>query len=106
MQRTGLVCLCELYDLKELFGEYFATEHPWLNLLSPGEIPCPAQIRHAFVFSPGAKAFVPYANLKLVSCAGAGDAHPRAVARWAAQGMEQFERGEEPQGLVDRTRGY
>ena len=72
MQHIDLVCLCELYDLKEMYQEAFATTHPWINLLRPNEVKDPSRIRHAFAFSPGRRDFDPYPNLALVSSMGAG----------------------------------
>jgi len=72
MDKINVVCLCDLYNLKEFFGEYFATDNPGINLLLPEEVSNPESIQHALAFSPGPNAFVPYPNLRLVSCAGAG----------------------------------
>ncbi|MGB5326710.1 MAG: NAD(P)-dependent oxidoreductase, partial [Gammaproteobacteria bacterium] len=72
MEKIDLVCLCDLYNLKEFFGEYFAVDNPWINLLLPEEVNNPESIQHALAFSPGPKAFEAYPNLRLVSCAGAG----------------------------------
>ena len=36
----------------------------------------------------------------------AGDAHRRSVAQFIAEGIFQFEKGQPPQGLVNRARGY
>lgn len=72
MKTVDVVCLCELYDLKQFFGEHFATDNPWVNLLLPDEVSSPESIRHAVAFSPGLSAFDPYPNLQLVSSAGAG----------------------------------
>jgi glyoxylate/hydroxypyruvate reductase A len=72
MKSTDLVCLCEQYDLKELFGAGFVSEHPWINLLRPDEVTDPGAIRHAMAFRPGPEAFDPYPNLALVHCGGAG----------------------------------
>lgn len=72
MNNVDVVCLCELYDLKAFFGEHFALDNPWVNLLLPDDVSNPEAIHHAVAFSPGPKAFDPYPNLRLVSCAGAG----------------------------------
>lgn len=72
MEKIDVVCLCNLYNLKEFFGEYFAADNPWINLLLPEEVNNPESIQHALAFSPGPNAFDPYPNLRLVSCAGAG----------------------------------
>ena len=72
MKKIDLVCLCDLYDLKEVFGEAFAADHPWVKLLLPQEVSDPGSIRHAMAFSPGPEAFAPYPNLALVSSVGAG----------------------------------
>jgi glyoxylate/hydroxypyruvate reductase A len=72
MDRIDLVCLCEQYDLKELFGSGFTTGYPWINLVYPEEVTDPAAIRYALAFRPGLCAFDPYPNLKLVSGGGAG----------------------------------
>lgn len=66
-----LVCLCDEYDLKGMFGAAFE-EHPWIRLVTPEDVSTPGDIRHALVFSPGPEAFRPYPALRLVSCAGAG----------------------------------
>jgi len=72
MDKTDVVCLCDIYNLKEFFGEHFATDNPWINLLLPEEVISPDSIKHALAFSPGLNAFESYPNLRLVSCAGAG----------------------------------
>jgi len=72
MEKIDLVCLCALYNLKESFGEYFAADNSWINLLLPEEVNNPESIQHALAFSLGPKAFEAYPNLRLVSCAGAG----------------------------------
>jgi len=72
MEKIDVVCLCDLYNLKEFFGDYFAADNPWINLLLPEEVSNPESIQHALAFSPGQNAFDPYPNLRLVSCAGAG----------------------------------
>jgi len=72
MGRINVVCLCARYNLKELFGEHFATNNPWINLLLPEEVSSPKSIQHALAFSPEPNAFEPYPNLRLVSCTGAG----------------------------------
>jgi len=72
MRITNVVCLCARYNLKELFGEHFATDNPWIKLLLPEEVRDPESIQHALAFSPGPDAFEPYPNLRLVSCASAG----------------------------------
>ena len=72
MQKTDVVCLCELYDLKEMYQEAFAEAHPWVNLVRPEEVIDAAGVRHALAFSPGRRAFDPYPNLALVSSMGAG----------------------------------
>jgi glyoxylate/hydroxypyruvate reductase A len=72
MDRIDLVCLCEHYDLKALYGAGFAAGYPWIRLLFPDEVDDPGAIRHALAFRPSAGAFDPYPNLRLVSCGGAG----------------------------------
>ncbi|RMD93289.1 MAG: hydroxyacid dehydrogenase, partial [Alphaproteobacteria bacterium] len=72
MDKLEVVCLCEVFDLKQWLGPAFAREAPWLRLLRPEEVSDPASIRHAFAFAPGPEAFAPYPNLALVSSAGAG----------------------------------
>ena len=72
MEKIDVVCLCDLYNLKEFFGEHFTADNPWINLLLPEEVSDPESIQHALAFSPGPKAFESYPNLRLVSCAGAG----------------------------------
>ena len=72
MDKIDLVCLCDSYDLKAMFGAGFAARHPWINLLAPAEVVDPARIRHAFAFAPGPDAFAPYPNLAMVHGAGAG----------------------------------
>jgi len=72
VEKINVVCLCDLYNLKEFFGKHFATDHPWIHLLLPEEVSNPGSIQHALAFSPGSNAFEPYPNLRLVSCAGAG----------------------------------
>jgi len=72
VQQIDLVCLCQLYDLKDMYREAFAKTHPWINLLRPAEVKDPTRIRHAFAFSPGRQDFDPYPNLALVSSMGAG----------------------------------
>jgi glyoxylate/hydroxypyruvate reductase A len=72
MDQIDLVCLCQQYDLKEMFGPGFASETPWIRLLAPDEVTDPASIRHALAFSPAPDAFDPYPNLALVSGGGAG----------------------------------
>ncbi|MEL7259095.1 MAG: NAD(P)-dependent oxidoreductase [Pseudomonadota bacterium] len=72
MNMIDLVCLCDEYDLKGMFGSAFEKDFPWINLVNPAEISDPSAIRHAFAFSPGPEAFSPFPNLRLVSSAGAG----------------------------------
>ena len=72
MKTLDLVCLSEQYDLKEWFGQHFAADYPWINVLPPDEVANPSRIRHAMVWEPGREAFEPYPNLELVSCIGAG----------------------------------
>lgn len=72
MQKTDVVCLCDLYNLIEFFGEHFEIDNPWVNLLLPQNIEDPDSIRHAIAFSPGPTVFQSYPNLQLVSCVGAG----------------------------------
>lgn len=72
MKKIDVVCLCDLYDLIEFFGEYFDEDNPWVNLLLPQNIDSPESIKHAIAFSPGPAAFQSYPNLQLVSCVGAG----------------------------------
>ena len=72
MEKTNVVCLCELYNLIEFFGEHFGNDNPWVNLLLPQNIENPDSIKHAIAFSPGPTAFQSYPNLQLVSCVGAG----------------------------------
>ena len=73
MQRTDLVCLCELYDLKEMYEAAFRRLPPLDRLcFGPHEVEDPSQIRHALAFSPGRQAFDPFPNLALVSSMGAG----------------------------------
>lgn len=71
MDRIDLVCLCEQYDLKEMYGAGFAA-YPWIRLLFPGEVADPRTIRHALAFRPAPDAFDAYPNLKLVCGGGAG----------------------------------
>jgi glyoxylate/hydroxypyruvate reductase A len=70
--KINVVCLCDLHNLKEFFGEHFATDNPWVNLLLPEEISNPESIHHALASSPGLDDFKRYPGLRLVSCAGAG----------------------------------
>ena len=72
MRDTEVVCLCELYDLKEMYEAAFAAKHPWVRLLRPSEVTAPETIRHAFAFCPGRQAFDPFPKLALVSSMGAG----------------------------------
>lgn len=72
MQQIDLVCLCQNYDLKDMYQEAFAKAHPWINLLRPAEVKDPTVIRHAFAFVPGRQDFDAYPNLALVSSMGAG----------------------------------
>lgn len=72
MKTVDVVCLCELYDLKQFLGKHFATDNPWVNLLLPDEVSSPENIRYAVAFSPCLTAFDPYPSLQLVSSAGAG----------------------------------
>ncbi len=72
METIELVCLCDDYDLKGIFGSAFEKAHPWIILINPADVSDPLAIHHAFAFSPGPDAFKPYPNLRLVSCAGAG----------------------------------
>jgi len=71
MDRIDLVCLCEQYDLKEMYGAGFAA-YPWIRLVFPDEVTDPAAIRHALAFRPAPDGFDPYPNLKLVCGGGAG----------------------------------
>jgi glyoxylate/hydroxypyruvate reductase A len=71
MKQLDLVCLCDVYDLKAFFGEYFAA-YPWINLIGPDEVEDPDTVRHALVFSPGKTAFEQYPNLQLACSPGAG----------------------------------
>lgn len=71
MDRIDLVCLCEQYDLKEMYGAGFAA-YPWMRLLFPDEVTDPAAIRHALAFRPARDAFDAYPNLRLVCGGGAG----------------------------------
>ena len=72
MNRIDVVCLCDSYDLKALFADFFSEDHSWVNLLSPDEVTHPESIVHAVAFRPGPRAFDAYPNLRLVSSAGAG----------------------------------
>ncbi|MCK0102746.1 NAD(P)-dependent oxidoreductase [Pseudohalocynthiibacter sp. F2068] len=72
MEALELVCLCDDYDLKDIFGSAFEEHHPWIHLVNPDEVSVPSAIRHAFAFNPGPNAFLPYPNLRLISSAGAG----------------------------------
>lgn len=72
MDKIDLVCLCDNYDLKGMFGAGFAARHPLINLIAPDEVTDPTRIRHAFAFAPGPDAFAPYPNLAMVHGAGAG----------------------------------
>lgn len=72
MNKTDVVCLCELYDLQDWFKPHFDRDNPWINLVLPNEVEDPNCIEHAMAFSPGPHAFDLYPNMKLVSCAGAG----------------------------------
>ena len=57
MKSIDLVCLCELYDLKVLFGPGFDENYPWINVIRPDDVQDPESIRYAMVFSPGPTAF-------------------------------------------------
>jgi glyoxylate/hydroxypyruvate reductase A len=72
MNMIDLVCLCDEYDLKDIFASAFEKDYPWINLANPTEVSDPSAIRHAFAFSPGPEAFSPFPNIRLVSSAGAG----------------------------------
>lgn len=72
MDTIELVCLCDNYDLKDIFSSGFEDDYPWISLVNPDEVSDPLAIRHAFAFNPGSDAFRPYPNLCLISCAGAG----------------------------------
>jgi len=70
-EAVDLLCLCDQYDLREMFGSGFAA-YPWIRLLKPEEVADPAAIRHVMAFRPGRDAFAPYRNLGIVHGAGAG----------------------------------
>ena len=72
MDKINVVCLCDIYNLKEWFGKHFSMDNPWINLMLPEEVISPDSIQHALAFSPGPSTFESYPNLRLVSCAGAG----------------------------------
>jgi glyoxylate/hydroxypyruvate reductase A len=72
MNAMEIVCLCDTHDLKRFFAAAFEATHPWLRLVNPDEVSDPLAINHAFAFSPGKDAFVPYPNLRMISSAGAG----------------------------------
>jgi len=72
MERVDLVCLCQQYDLKQMYGAGFAAGYPWIRMLFPDEVADPASIRYALAFRPTEDAFDPYPNLKMVQGGGAG----------------------------------
>ena len=66
-----LLCLCQQYDLKGLFGAGFdglADIHP----VTPDEVSDPASIRHVLAFRPLDDAFDAFPNIELVCSVGAG----------------------------------
>jgi glyoxylate/hydroxypyruvate reductase A len=72
MERVDLVCLCQQYDLKQMYGSGFEAGYPWIRLLFPDEVADPASIRYALAFRPRADDFDRYPNLRMVQGCGAG----------------------------------
>ena len=69
---TDVVCLCDTYDLKRLFGAHFDRDAPWIRLKTPEEIDDPGTIRHAIAFAPTPGMLRQFPSLALISSVGAG----------------------------------
>ena len=66
-----LLCLCQQYDLKGLFGPGFDA-FPDIRAVTPDEVSDPASIRHVLAFRPLPDGFDAYPNIELVCSVGAG----------------------------------
>ncbi|MEM6942721.1 MAG: glyoxylate/hydroxypyruvate reductase A [Pseudomonadota bacterium] len=71
MSVTDIVCLCSIYDLKDLYSEGFGG-HQELRLLRPEEVEDPAAIEVAIGFAPGPGDLAGFPNLRLLCSVGAG----------------------------------
>lgn len=72
MTKLDVVCLCDLYDIKELLAEDMARDNPWMRLLDPSEVTDDTAIRHAIAFSPSPDLLARFRGLELISSVGAG----------------------------------
>ncbi|MEM8632539.1 MAG: glyoxylate/hydroxypyruvate reductase A [Pseudomonadota bacterium] len=66
-----ILCLCQQYDLREMFGDGFKA-HPDLELVLPDEVTDPTQIKYVLAFRPLPDAFDPLRDLRMVMSVGAG----------------------------------
>lgn len=72
MSRIPVVCLCDTYDLKAIFGPGFNAAAPKLELFRPDEIADPDAIHYGFALWPRPETIGRFPQLRLLNTPGAG----------------------------------
>ncbi len=71
MPKIDILCLCQQYDLRAVFGPGFEAFDD-LRLVTPDEVTDPASIRYVLAFRPAAGAFEDLPNVEMICSIGAG----------------------------------
>lgn len=71
MPQIDVLCLCQQYDLRGVFGPGFERFSD-IRLITPDEVTDPASIRYVLAFRPAADAFDRLPNVEMICSIGAG----------------------------------
>ena len=103
MDKINVVCLCDIYNLKEWFGKHFSMDNPWINLMLPEEVISPDSIQHALAFSPGPSTFESYPNLRKRAVIGVIDFPARCSREAVPRTPRLFQRSVNPSTVSSDT---